>query len=234
MCAALEEAARGGTRGSVRSLRGERAEVVDGRAEQRVVQVEQPAQSEDRSGAPASERRPRGPGARARARRARGRRRRRGSGRRPHPPARASGATRRARRRPARRTTTPLGAVGLELEQVRGERASRPASAVSTRSAAWRKAASRAPGVDGHGIAPPPAFEQPAERDRRRLAGPELPDEPSARGRRRRPALASRTSAGGHRLGLRTSITTGGSWAAAACARRRPGRCRRGCAPGRA
>ena len=56
--------------------------------------------------------------------------------------------------------------------------ASRPASAVSARSAARASAASRPPGVAGRRLSSRPALEQPAEGERGDLACAQLRDEP--------------------------------------------------------
>ena len=161
---------------------GERAQVLRGAAQEVLAQVEE-ARPRAPSGAG---RRPtgpprRGPRARGRRPRARGRRARRAPPRRPRRRGGAPAPTRRTRRRRARRTRT----------RPRPRRA--PARAGSARAAprgrqrgldALGGAAERGlplPRRARVGVAAGPALEQPAERERRGLAGAELRDETRGR-----------------------------------------------------
>jgi len=78
------------------------------------------------------------------------------------------------------RTRVPrlsLGALGLELEQVLRERPleAREGGLDPVRGSPQRRFART--GGRGDGVSPPPALEQPAERERRRLARTQLSDE---------------------------------------------------------
>ena len=157
-------------------LRGERAEVVDGRAEQRVAQVEQARPERGAVGRSCrGARRRRGPRAPARAPRARGRRRRRGSGRRGRRRDRGSGATRRALRRPGppyqERPSARSGSSSSRYRESGALEARKRRLDAVGRVPERRLACTRG---RGHGLAAVPALEQAAERERRRLARAQL------------------------------------------------------------
>ena len=79
-----------------------------------------------------------------------------------------------------------LGAIRLELDEIGGERPLEPGKGgLDPVGGMAERRASRA-GRRRHRVPAPPALEQPAERDRGRLARAELADEPQRRTRRRR------------------------------------------------